>query len=149
MYLAEREVIFVLYLKTQLSSHYQPLVLAKSSSALLLRGSLDQGLRPTGFQSGALELLPFQLLPTGFQSAAGHSDRPYRPKHGHQSAGFQWSAGFQQSARGPWIYFALSCQDRGLFQMDLYQMVSCRVFFQYLALSSSENMPKRKSYREI
>ena len=57
MFLAEREVILVLYLETQSSSRYQPLVLEKLSSALQLRGFLDRDLHPTGFQSGALGLL--------------------------------------------------------------------------------------------
>src|SRR5512133_3242419 len=120
MFLAEREVTLVLYLETQSSSRYQPLVLEKSSSALQLREFLDLDLHPTGFQSGALGLLQFQLLPTGFQSAAGHSDRPYHPKHGRQLAGFR------QSAPDPWMNLALSQPDQDLFQLDLCRMVSCK-----------------------
>ena len=62
MFLAEHEVVLVLYLETQSLSLYQPLVLGKLSFALQLQGFLHRDLRPTGFQSGALVSLQFQLL---------------------------------------------------------------------------------------
>ena len=143
MYLAEREVIFVLYLKTQLSSRYQPLVLAKSSSALLLRGSLGQGLHPTGFQSGALELLPLQLLPTGFQSAAGHSDWPCHPKHGASRLAFSSRLVF--ISRLGVLGYILLCHSRiRVFSRWIYIRwfpAECSFSIQYHF--HEKNMPKR------